>query len=184
MKTSNIYNFEVNEITGNPVHLEQFAGKVLLIVNVASECGLTKQYTALEQVFEKYAPQGFSILGFPANEFGAQEPGSNSEIQEFCTSHFGVKFPMFSKIAVKGSEIHPLYSFLTSEQPKAILNEAPSFEKMLEEYGHKRINNSDILWNFEKFLINKKGQVVARFNPDITPDDPIITKAIEAELNK
>lgn len=175
---ANIYDFTVNKITGQPVQLGEYKGKVLLVVNVASKCGLTPQYKGLENIYETYHDKGFEVLGFPANEFGKQEPGTNSEIQDFCTTNFGVKFPMFEKIVVKGEGQHPLYSFLTSAMPDAQTKPNSEFAK----YGLKRDKPTDILWNFEKFLVNRKGEVIARFNPDITPDDPIITKAIEAEL--
>jgi glutathione peroxidase len=121
-------------------------------------------------------------LGFPANEFGGQEPGTNAEIQEFCEMKFGVKFPMFEKIVVKGAGRHPLYSMLTTAKPEAVKPTGSAFEEKLVGYGHKRENKSDILWNFEKFLIGRDGQVLARFAPDMTPDDPVVTKAIEAAL--
>lgn len=178
----NIYEFNARTISGEPTPLSKYEGQVLLIVNVASECGLTPQYEGLEKVYEDFKGKGFQVLGFPANEFGAQEPGSNAEIQEFCRTKFGVKFPMFEKIVVKGAGQHPLYQFLTNEIPNAQLKPGPSFEEKLSKHGIKRENAKDILWNFEKFLINRKGEVVQRFSPDITPDDPMIKTAIEKLL--
>lgn len=178
----NIYDFSVKKINGTNQSLGDYKGKALLVVNVASACGLTPQYEALEKVYEKFNDKGFEVLGFPANEFGAQEPGTNSEIQEFCTSKFGIKFPMFEKIVVKGEGQHPLYNYLTTTKPEAQLANGDVFEQKLKTYGITRIQKNDILWNFEKFLINKKGEVVARFAPDVTPDDAMITKAIETAL--
>lgn len=179
---TNIYSFSVNKIDGGNIKLSEFKGKVLLIVNVASQCGLTPQYEALEKVYETYQGKDFKVLGFPANEFEGQEPGTNQEIQEFCQIKFGVKFPMFQKIVVKGQGQHPLYQFLTHQNLESLKPAGPNFEQTLEGYGIKRENRNDILWNFEKFLVNREGKVVARFNPDMTPDDPVVKKAIEAEL--
>ena len=183
MSQQSIYDFEMTDISGKKVSLKDFKGKTALIVNVASQCGLTNQYEALEKIYDQYSSKGFVVLGFPANEFGAQEPGTDQEIQNFCTSNFGVKFPMFSKIVVKGNGIHPLYKMLTSTKPQAFSKSGNDFEKRLEGYGHHREKKSDILWNFEKFLIGKNGEVIERFNPDITPDDQVIVSAIEKSLN-
>jgi len=179
---SQIYDFQVNAINGAVTPLSQFQGKVLLIVNVASKCGLTPQYDALEKIYQQYGERGFAVLGFPANEFGAQEPGTNQEIQEFCTMNYGVKFPMFSKLVVKGEGQHPLYKFLTEARPEALVKSGNSFEEKLKGYGIMREKKNDILWNFEKFLIGKDGKVLARFSPDINPDDEMIIKAIETAL--
>lgn len=158
-------NFKMDRLDGKAANLADYKGKVVMIVNVASKCGLTPQYEALEGLHEKYAPKGLAILGFPANEFGKQEPGTNAEIAEFCKENYGVKFDMFSKVVVKGEEICPLYKFLTSKEtnPK---------------------HAGDISWNFEKFLINREGQVVARFSPKVKPDSEEVINAIEAELAK
>ncbi len=182
--SSNIYDFSVKRIDGKQISLSEFKGKVLLLVNVASQCGLTPQYDSLEKIYKQYSSEGFEVLGFPANEFGAQEPGTNLEIQEFCQTKFGVKFPMFEKIVVKGAGQHPLYHFLTETMPQAQLGaQGNSFEEKLKNYGVIRSQIQDILWNFEKFLVNKSGEVIARFAPDVSPEDPIIKKAIEAALN-
>lgn len=164
---SQLYDFNMRLIDGTEKKLDEFKGKVLLIVNVASKCGLTPQYEGLEKIYSQYKNQGFEVLGFPANEFGSQEPGSNSEIQQFCRSNFGVDFPMFEKIVVKGQNTHPLYSFLIKKQPKV---------------GGGEGTPDEISWNFEKFLVNRKGEVVARFSPKTTPTDPSIISAIEKEL--
>lgn len=178
-----IYNFSLKRIDGATVSLKEYSGKVLLVVNVASKCGLTPQYDALEKIYEEYNKQGLEILGFPANEFGAQEPGTNAEIQNFCRSNYGVKFPMFEKIVVKGENIHPLYHYLTDSKPKATSPSGDEFETKLKGYGITRENNKDILWNFEKFLIGRDGKVVERFGPDVTPDSDTITEAIKSALN-
>ena len=179
---TDVYGFKVADISGNPKQLDQYKGKVMLIVNVASECGLTPQYEGLEALYEKYRANGLEVLGFPANEFGAQEPGSNSQIQEFCTSKFGIKFPMFSKIAVKGPEQHPLYNYLTNTQPVTTKNPGSDFEQKLKEYGEVRENPKDVLWNFEKFLIGRDGKIVGRFSPEMQPNDATLVKAIETAL--
>jgi glutathione peroxidase len=179
---SNVYGFNVQDINGNKTSLEQFKGKALLIVNVASKCGLTPQYEGLEQLYKKYQGQGFEVLGFPANEFAGQEPGSNADIKEFCTLKFGIKFPMFAKVIVKGAEQHPLYKFLTMEQPQTIKSPDSDFENKLLGYGEIRTNPMDVLWNFEKFLIARDGTVTGRFAPDMDPNDTILVNAIEKSL--
>jgi glutathione peroxidase len=158
-------DFKMTTITGQPADLSQYKGKVVLIVNVASHCGNTKQYKPLEAMYQKYKDQGFVVLGFPANEFGAQEPGSNEEIQKFCTDKYSVDFPMFSKIVVKGEGIAPLYDFLTS----------PATDP---KYA------GPISWNFEKFLVGRDGKVVGRFKPKTSPESPEVIKEIESELAK
>lgn len=177
-----IYGFEFKKIDGAPATLADYRGKVLVVVNVASKCGFTPQYDGLEKIYEKYKDRGLEVLGFPANEFGAQEPGTNSEIQQFCRMNFGLQFPMFEKIVVKGPGQHPLYKHLTGAKPAAKIKDGTNFEGQLKEYGVTRENKADILWNFEKFLIGRDGQVLERFNPDIEPEDQIITSAIEKAL--
>ena len=180
---ASIYDIPTKKIDGTPTTLGDFKGKVMLIVNVASKCGLTPQYKGLEELHEKYASRGLAVLGFPANEFGAQEPGTNAEIKDFCTTNYGVKFPMFEKIVVKGDGQHPLYKALTQAQPKA-RGDGATFKARLEGYGIKTGRDDEILWNFEKFLVDRKGAVVARFTPAITPDDPELVGAIENALNQ
>jgi len=177
-----IFEFNVQDITGKPVQLDQYKGKVLLIVNTASKCGLTPQYEGLEGLYEKYKVQGLEVLGFPANEFAGQEPGSNEEINSFCQMKFGIKFPMFSKIVVKGEGQHPLYKHLTEAQPTATKNADSNFEKKLIDFGQVRLNPSDVLWNFEKFLVSRDGKVIARFAPDMAPSDATLVKALEQAL--
>ncbi len=177
-----IYNIPVKTITGTETTLNSYQGKVLLIVNVASKCGLTPQYEELEALYQAKKDQGLEILGFPANNFLAQEPGSDAEIQEFCSSTYDVHFPLFSKISVVGEDQHPLYQVLTTAQPERI-GEGPWVEDLIE-YGLTPNPAPQILWNFEKFLVNKQGEVVARFAPDIKANDARIVQAIEAELAK
>ena len=180
---SSIQNIPVNTIDGKPSSLNDFAGNVLLVVNVASKCGLTPQYEALEKVYEEKKDKGFAVLGFPANNFGAQEPGSNAEIAEFCSLTYSVKFPMFEKISVVGDDQHPLYKELTSSAPRA-QGDPDAFRDRLKGFGMTPNQDPDVLWNFEKFLVGKNGEVVARFAPTMTPDDPAIIAAIDAELAK
>ena len=158
-----VYDIAVNTLSGEPSSLGDHAGKTLLIVNVASKCGLTPQYTALEEIYERYADRGFEVLGFPCNQFAGQEPGSAEDIQQFCTLNYSVTFPLFEKIEVNGPGRHPLYTELT---------------KTADAEGH----DGDIRWNFEKFLVSSDGDVVARYSPVVKPDDASIIGAIEANL--
>ena len=180
---SSIQNIPVKTIDGKPSSLKDFAGNVLLVVNVASKCGLTPQYEALEKIYEDKKDKGFAVLGFPANNFGAQEPGSNAEIAEFCSLTYSVKFPMFEKISVVGDDQHPLYKELTGAAPRA-QGDPDAFHDRLKGFGMTPNQDPDVLWNFEKFLVGKNGEVVARFAPTMTPDDPAIVAAIDAELAK
>jgi len=156
-------NFTVQDIEGNDVNLNRYYGDVVLVVNTASRCGLTPQYEQLQALHEAYAEQGLSILGFPANNFGRQEPGTNDQIIEFCEQNYGVEFDMFAKISVKGDDIAPLYAYLTSEETNG-------------DFA------GEIRWNFDKFLIDRNGNVIARFAPRDTPSSEQITAAIEAAL--
>ena len=174
----------LRRIDGSPVSLKDFGGNVLLVVNVASQCGLTPQYDGLEKLYEQYRERGLFVLGFPANDFGAQEPGSNQEIAEFCQTRFAVDFPMFEKISVKGPAQHALYRELVAAQPEAQAKEGGTLGKKLAEHGMAPQAPSDVLWNFEKFLVDRQGNVVGRFAPDVTPDDPALINAIERELTK
>src|ERR1700676_3007690 len=159
----NVYEFTLNSIDGQSAPLAAYKGKVVMVVNVASRCGFTPQYSALEAIYEKYKDRGFVIVGIPANNFGSQEPGTNQEIKTFCQSKYNVKFPMMSKVSVKGEDQTPLYQFLTdkSANPKT---------------------GGDIQWNFTKFLIGPDGEILARFEPRVTPDSPEVTSAIESAL--
>ncbi len=160
---SNVYEFTMNSIDGRPMPLQKFEGKVMLIVNVASNCGFTPQYEGLEAVFEKYKEQGLVVVGFPANNFLGQEPGTNEEIKAFCSRKYNVKFPLYSKISVNGNDKAPLYQFLTdtNANPKT---------------------GGDIKWNFTKFLVDRNGKVIARFEPAVKPDSPEVTAAIQKAL--
>lgn len=160
---ASVYGFTMQNIDGKPVDLSQFRGKVTMVVNVASKCGFTPQYEGLEKIYEKYKDQGFVILGFPANNFGGQEPGTNDQIKEFCTLNYGVTFPMFAKISVKGSDKHPLYRYLTSQ-------------KTNPEFG------GEITWNFNKFLIGRDGTILNRFDSKVTPESETIVQSVERAL--
>ena len=175
-----LFDIPLQTIDGKPDTLASYRGKVLLVVNVASKCGLTPQYTGLEALYQSRRAQGLEILGFPANNFKGQEPGSDSEIANFCSTNYDVHFPLFSKISVLGEDQHPLYALLTAAQPRAI-GDGP-FRKRLKEYGVNSENPADVLWNFEKFLLSRNGEVVARFAPDVDADDPRLVSAIDAEL--
>jgi glutathione peroxidase len=180
---SEILSIPVKKIDGKETTLGEFSGKTLLVVNVASKCGLTPQYEGLEKVYEKYRDRGFEVLGFPANNFLAQEPGTEEEIQDFCSTNYNVQFPLFSKVSAKGDDQHPLYKELTATRPSADISNGDAFETKLKGFGQTRENASDILWNFEKFLIAKDGTVAARIAPDVTPEDPRVIEKIEAELS-
>ena len=182
--SSAVYDVPVQRITGEDTSLAEFKGKVLLLVNVASKCGLTPQYEGLENLYEQLRGQGLVVAGFPANNFKSQEPGTNEEIQSFCTTNYGVKFPMFSKISVAGADKHPLYKLLTTAQPKAISVAEVPFREKLKGYGIERNADPEVLWNFEKFLVSRKGEVVKRFSPDTPPDAPELIAAIKEELAK
>jgi len=183
MSTS-VLDIPVRKITGAEASLAEFKGKVLLVVNVASKCGLTPQYEGLEALYKQYRDKGMVIAGFPANDFKEQEPGTNEEIQSFCTLNYGVDFPMFDKITVVGDHKHPLYAALVAAQPKAVsVSEVPWREK-LKGYGITPNPEPELLWNFEKFLVSRSGEVVERFAPDTTPDSPALVAAIERELAK
>ena len=180
--TASIYDIPVRKITGVEASLREYKGKVVLVVNVASKCGLTPQYEGLEDLYRKYRDQGFVIAGFPANDFAGQEPGTNEEIQSFCTTNFGVDFPMYDKVTVVGANKHPLYASLIAAQPKAVGTSPVPFAENLKKYGISPNTEPELLWNFEKFLVSRSGEVVARFAPDTKPSDPALVAAIEGEL--
>ncbi len=180
---SDLQQIPVSTIDGKDATLGDYAGSVLLVVNVASKCGLTPQYEQLEALYENRRDEGFAVLGFPANNFGAQEPGTEAEIVEFCEMNYSIKFPMFSKISVVGDDQHPLYGALTSAVPQAE-GDPDAFRERLRGFGMTPNENPDVLWNFEKFLIAKDGTVARRFAPTMTPDDQAIAAAIDAELAK
>lgn len=165
-KVSSPLEYTMKDIDGKDVELSKYKGKVVLFVNVASECGLTPQYTALQALYEKYEKEGFVLIGVPANEFGGQEPGSNEEIKKFCSTKYKVTFPMLEKVVVKGEKQVPLYKTLVAATP------------------NKDGKTEEVSWNFEKFLVGRDGKVVARFSPRTKPDAPEVAKAIETELAK
>ena len=158
---TSIYDLSIKDLSGKEASFVPYKGKVLLLVNVASKCGLTRQYAALEQLHAKYKDRGFSVLGFPCNDFMWQEPGTPEQIQQFCSATYGVTFPLFEKLHVKGTEQHPLYAFLT---------------------GKGAAFPGEIKWNFGKFLVGRGGKVLARFEPKTTPDSPEVVRAVEAAL--
>ncbi len=173
----------LTRIDGASDSLAQHKGNVLLVVNVASKCGLTPQYEGLEKLYNEKKDAGFEVLGFPANDFGAQEPGTHEEIQEFCKANYGVSFPLFAKADVTGPGKQPLYAELTKAIPEKV-GPAAEFRERLKGYGMTPTEDPEVLWNFEKFLIGKDGQVAARFAPGTEPNDPALLGAIEAELAK
>ncbi|NIG12809.1 glutathione peroxidase [Pantoea sp. Cy-640] len=177
-----LYQTELVTLDGEKTTLAQYQGKVLLVVNVASKCGLTPQYEQLESLQKAWQDKDFSVLGFPCNQFLEQEPGSNEEIKTFCSTTYGVTFPLFDKTEVNGEQRHPLYRQLVAAQPEAERPAGSGFLERMESKGRAPKAPGDILWNFEKFLINKQGEVIARFSLDMTPDDPIILKRIEQAL--
>ena len=159
MAASTVHEFTLNTIDGQPAPLSQYKGKVMLVVNVASKCGYTPQYTGLQSLYDKYKEKGFVVVGVPANNFGAQEPGTNEDIKTFCTRNYNVTFPMLSKVSVKGEDKTPLYDYLTQ-------------------------TGGEVKWNFTKFLVGKDGKVISRFESKVTPESPELTTAIEAALQK
>ena len=163
MAMAGLYDIPLKDIDGKDTSLKSYQGKVLLVVNVASQCGLTPQYQALQALQDKYTAQGFTVLAFPSNDFGAQEPGSNGEIKQFCTTKYKVSFPLFDKLHVKGEQQHPLYQQLT---------------------GKTGAFPGDVKWNFGKFLIGRDGNPLSRFEPSTTPDDAALVKALEDALAK
>lgn len=178
--TAPLTDIPLTTIDGDATTLGAYAGRVLLVVNVASKCGLTPQYAGLEALYREMHAAGLEVLGFPANDFAGQEPGSDNEIQQFCSLNYDVSFPLFSKIAVTGDAIHPLYAALTTARPEAT-GEGPMREN-LRGYGMSPNPAPGVLWNFEKFLIDRDGRVVDRFAPDVTADDPRLRAAVEAAL--
>jgi glutathione peroxidase len=178
--TDTVYDIPVALIDGKSTNLGAFRGKVLLIVNVASKCGLTPQYEGLQAVYRERAGKGLEVLGFPANNFMNQEPGTEAEIADFCSTNYKVDFPLFSKISVAGSDKHPLYRILTQAQPKGV-GEGPMRER-LSNYGIKPNEPGEVVWNFEKFLVSRDGRVVERFAPDVVATDPRLLAAIDREL--
>lgn len=162
---SSVHEYTLNGIDGQPAPLAAYKGKVLLLVNVASKCGYTPQYAGLEKLYQTYKDRGLVVLGFPANNFGGQEPGTNEQIRAFCSRTYNVTFPMYAKSSVKGEDINPLYRFLTDK------NSNPT-------------TGGEVRWNFTKFLVGKDGKVIARFEPGVTPDSNELTEAVEKALGR
>lgn len=180
--TTAIFDMPLATLAEEPTTLKPWLGKVLLVVNTASKCGLTPQYEVLVKLYQRFKDRGFEVLGFPANDFKGQEPGTNEEIATFCSTTFGVDFPMFAKIAVTGPDKHPLYKALTAEKPEARSLPGTDFRAALRGYGITPTEAPEVLWNFEKFLIGRDGKVIDRFSPDTAPDADIIVEAIEKAL--
>lgn len=170
-----VYDYKVKDIKGNEVLLSQYAGKLLLIVNTASKCGLTPQYEGLEKLYERYKEQGFVILGFPSNQFLEQEPGTNDEISSFCRMNYGVTFPMYSKLDVRGENAHPLFQFLSEAAPfrgfELDKERGRKIEKTVREHYPENLTGNGIKWNFTKFLIARDGTVIGRYEPTVTPEE-------------
>ncbi len=177
---TDIRSIPITRINGASARLADYEGKVLLIVNVASKCGLTPQYEGLEALYRARNNEGFEILGFPANNFKEQEPGSDEEIASFCSLTYDVTFPMFSKLSVKGDDQHPLYKALTEARPE--VTGAEAFRKHMTDSGLGPENPEDVLWNFEKFLISRDGQVIGRYSPNMLVTDPVIAQDIDKAL--
>ena len=191
--TATLYDIPLTRLGGEPTTLAEYRGQVLLIVNTASQCGLTPQYEGLEKLYQTYRHCGFAVLGFPSNDFAGQEPGSDQEIGKFCSSTYSASFPIFSKSSVTGPGASELYQWLTSAQPVAQINDVgfrAQIDGFLQSTGNKVAGGADpktnplphVLWNFEKFLVDRHGRVVARFAPDMLPDDPRVIRAIETAL--
>jgi glutathione peroxidase len=176
-----IYDIAVNTIDGKETTLADYKGKTLLIVNVASKCGLTPQYEGLQKLYTDYKDKGVEVLGFPANNYLGQEPGTEDEIKDFCATNYSVTFPMFSKVSTKGDDQHALYKYLTETKPDTDVNDG-GLEEKLKGYGSSRSQPSEVLWNFEKFLVNKNGEITARFAPDVAPNDERLLAKLDAEI--
>ena len=190
MKQS-LHKINVKAISGEEQALSRFEGKVLLIVNVASQCGFTPQYLALQKLYEKYRDQGFRILAFPSNDFGRQEPAEDKEIEKFCVKNFGISFNLFSKVIVLGPKQSPLYRYL--QESNLFVIEKTGIKTMIMQFlagmllkvrGDVAPKPNEVRWNFHKFLIDKKGFPVARYSSEIEPDSPLLVKRLEAELGK
>lgn len=177
-----IFDIPLHRIDDQPASLRSYAGRVLLIVNVASQCGLTPQYSGLQALYARRRDQGLEVLAFPSNDFGAQEPGTHEEIASFCSTRYGAEFPLFEKISVAGPQRHPLYTALVAAQPAAI--DAEQMREKLRAYGVPLGAPGDVLWNFEKFVVSRRGEVLARFAPDVTPEDARLLACIDEALNQ
>jgi len=180
--TTSLFDIGLHTLDGQPTTLAPLKGQVLLIVNVASQCGLTPQYAGLQAVHECYAARGLQVLGFPCNDFAGQEPGSEAEIRSFCDTQYRVGFPLFGKVHINSQPRHPLYGALIAAQPVAQPSGQPQLRDTLAKHRLLPAQESDVMWNFEKFLVGRDGSVLARFAPDVTPDDARLIQAIEDAL--
>ena len=178
------YNFEAERLDGTTESMKTYKGKTIIVVNTASKCGLTPQYEGLEDLYTKYKDQGLVVLGFPCNQFGNQEPGDANDIKEFCQINYGVSFPMFAKIDVNGEGRHPLYRYLVEHQPVRETLPDGQLKPNLLKAGLLPEEETEVLWNFEKFLVDRQGLAIARFSPDITVEHPSVLKAIEKALHQ
>lgn len=181
MNTS-IYDIPLQDLDGRPTSLLPFKGQVILVVNVASKCGLTPQYAGLQALYEKFHQRGLKVAGFPCNDFAGQEPGSEGEIRDFCDTNYHVTFPLFAKLRINSEPRHPLYAHLITAQPLALASGDLTLRDTLVKHLLLPKGDTDVMWNFEKFLINRDGQVVARFAPDVGPNDARLISAIENAL--
>ena len=183
MMSNSIYDIALTKIDGSESTISDYQGKVMLIVNVASKCGLTPQYEGLEALYQAYQDKGLVVLGLPCNDFAGQEPGSNADIQAFCSTSYAVNFPLYSKVNINSSPRHPLYEWLINAQPTSKQLEGGQLMSRLAEKGLSPAVESDVSWNFEKFLVARDGSIKGRFAPDIKPDDASLINAIEEALS-
>lgn len=180
--TSSLYDIPLTRLDGSATTLGDWRGQVLLIVNVASKCGLTPQYTALEALYRELLGKGLQVLAFPCNDFAGQEPGSEAEIQSFCDTQYAVSFPLFGKVRINSEPRDPLYAALIAAVPHAQASSDGTLRKTLAQHKLLPAHETDVTWNFEKFLVGRDGSVLARFAPDIAPDDPVLRQAVDASL--
>ena len=180
--TPSFYDISLQRLNGDATTLAEHFGQVLLIVNVASKCGLTPQYIGLEQLYQQHRDKGLRVLGFPCNDFGAQEPGTESQIQDFCQSNYSVQFPMYAKLQINSAPRHALYAYMIAAQPKARPSGNDKLQKTLAQHGLLPQQETDVMWNFEKFLVGRDGQVLHRYAPDVSPDNPALLADIDAAL--
>lgn len=180
--TDSIYDIPLTRLSGEPATLGAYRGQVLLIVNVASKCGLTPQYAGLESLYRRQREKGLQVLGFPCNDFAAQEPGSEAEIRSFCDTHYDVTFPLFAKLRINSAPRHPLYAALIAAVPQALPSGSDTLRNTLAQHKLLPPEPSDVMWNFEKFLVGRDGRVLARFAPDVSAEDPALLAAVASAL--
>lgn len=179
---ASIFDIPLQASNGSDTSLAPFKGQVMLIVNVASKCGLTPQYAGLQALYDRFRDRGLQVLGFPCNDFAGQEPGSEDEIRDFCDTNYRVGFPLFAKLRINSEPRHPLYAKLVAAQPQAVASGDPLLRDTLSKHQLLPQRDTDVMWNFEKFLVGRDGAVVARFAPDVTPDDARLVAAVEDAL--